>query len=60
MNAGMKWLKENMSLAIWGLATFVVLFLVRFNVPTGLPFVDNIGSKVPSLLGSLMVVALFV
>jgi hypothetical protein len=56
----MNWLKQNFSLLVWGAFTVVILWIVATRPPMGLPFVDNLPAKIPGLLGSLLVVSLFV
>lgn len=45
---------------VWGIVTLVILGIVRYKSPIGLAFAENLSSKVPGMLGSLMVVSLFV
>jgi hypothetical protein len=56
----MNWIKQNFSLLVWGIFTVFILYIVTTKPPMGLPFVTNLATKIPGLLGSLLVVSLFV
>ena len=56
----MKWLARNPSLILSAIATVIFLVISIRNHFVGIPFVEDVTSKVPGLLGSLLLVSLFV
>jgi len=56
----MNWLKRNLDVTPWVLATAAFLTISVSNGLVGIPFAKDLGSKVPGLLGSLLLASLFV
>lgn len=56
----MNWWKHNLNVIFWGVAAAAILTMSVKGGFVGIPFTKDLGSKVPSLLGSLLVVSLFV
>jgi hypothetical protein len=56
----MKWLRRNLSLILSAIATAIFLGYAVKQGFVGIPFAEDLVSKVPGLLGSLLIVSLFV
>ncbi|MFL6417204.1 MAG: hypothetical protein ACJ74Y_16205 [Bryobacteraceae bacterium] len=56
----MNWWQRNWNVILWGIATAVVLWVSVKESFVGIAFTEDLGSKVPGLLGSLLLVSLFV
>jgi hypothetical protein len=56
----MNWLKQNLSLVVWETITVAILGIALAKHPIGLVFTADLPSRIPGILGSLLVVSLFV
>ena len=55
-----EWIKRNVSLIVFGLATAAFLIVAVLKDLVGIRLVSDLGTKLPGVLGSLLVVSLFV
>jgi hypothetical protein len=53
-------LKKDLATVFWGTLAGIILLVTATTRPIGLTFVDNLSAKVPNILGSLLLVSLFI
>lgn len=51
--------KKDLVTVVWGTLAGLILAVALTTGPLGLPFVDNLGAKVPNILGALLIVSIF-
>jgi hypothetical protein len=52
--------KKDLVTVFWGTLAGIILLVTATTKPIGLSFVDNLSAKVPNILGSLLLVSLFI